>query len=112
MEKKIVECNANTCQYHALTEGVVKDLRIAVQRIMEGQEQMRDTVIQLTEAFKAMERIDKWIDKHEDTARLKDAEQDKKIDDLRVFMYKAIGAIAALGVALSFIMKLIGMVAL
>jgi hypothetical protein len=99
----IPECNSSTCQYHALTESVVRDLKVAVQRTVEGQDQLKETVIHLTEAFKAMDRIDKRMEKLEDSMALKDKEQDQKIDELRIFMYKALGSIAtvmaAIGVA-------------
>lgn len=108
MDNKIVECNASTCQYHTLTEGIVKDLRIAVQRIIDGQDQMKETVIHLTGAFKAMERIDNRMDKADTLFAEKNKEQDNKIDELRIFMYKAMGVVTAIGVASPIILKFIG----
>jgi hypothetical protein len=103
--RTIPECSASTCQYHALTESVVKDLKVAVQRTVEGQDQLKETVIHLTEAFKAMERIDKRMEKLEDSITLKDKEQDQKIDELRIFMYKSIGILTAIGTGFAVVMK-------
>lgn len=84
-------CNPETCQYHALTEAVVEDLKDAVHRLMEGQDQMKETVIKLAEAFKYMEKVDIKVDRLEERLREKDEKQDEKIDEVRMFMYKAIG---------------------
>lgn len=106
---EIKDCNASTCQYHALTESVVKDLKVTVQKVSEGQDQMRETVIHLTEAFKAMERIDKRMEKLEDATLRRDKEQDSKIDELRIFMYKAIGAMMAVSVGAGVFFKFAGL---
>ena len=101
----LIDCNASTCQYHTLTENVIRDLKEAVQSTVEGQQQLRETVIHLTEAFKAMERIDKRMEKMEDATVLRDKEQDQKIDELRIFMYKALGVLAAIGTGLGVVMQ-------
>ena len=95
---KDLECSPQTCQYHVLTESVIGDLKKAVEKLMEGQDQMRETVIHLTEAFKAMERINHRMEQMEDLQRDKDKEQDGKIDELKAFMYKSMGVIASIGV--------------
>ena len=103
-------CNSESCQYHALTESVISDLKAAVQKLTESQEQMKETVIQLAEAFKAMERLNKRIDKLENTLVEKNKEQDKKVDELRIFMYKALGAGMAIMGALSIALKFAGVI--
>lgn len=103
-------CNSESCQYHALTESVIGDLKAAVQKLTESQEQMKETVIQLAEAFKAMERLNQRIDKLENNLVEKNKEQDKKVDELRIFMYKALGAGMALMGALSIALKFAGVI--
>lgn len=107
-EKRVHGCDSDTCQYHVLTESIIKDLRDAVGKLMDGQEQMRETVIHLTEAFKAMEKIDKRILRMEDLARDVNKGQDAKIDELRAFMYKSMGAITVLTVAGSALLRYLG----
>jgi len=101
-------CNPDTCQYHYLTESIIKDLKRAVEKLMEGQDQMRETVIQLTEAFKAMEKIDNKIGQIEVLQREKDKEQDCKIDELKAFMYKSMGVVAAIGILIGVLLKITG----
>lgn len=102
-------CNPQECKYHMLTDSVINDLREAVNKLTEGQDQMRETVIQLTEAFKLMGRVDQRVDKLEDLQREKDKDQDAKIQELRGFMYKAVGiAIGASG-ALGYLLQFLGM---
>ena len=90
------------CQYHMMTEGSVDDLKEAVRNLTETQMQMRGTLAQLGEVFKAVERVEKRMDKLESqhSERVekcemkhekKELEQDTKIDEVRIFMYKAIG---------------------
>jgi hypothetical protein len=100
-------CNPDTCQYHYLTQAVITDLKDAVSKILEGQAQMRDTVISLVETVKGFDRIDARIEKMEQKARDEKVEQDIRIDELRVFMYKAIGVISVLAVAAGFLIKMI-----
>jgi len=102
-------CNPDTCQYHYLTESVISDLKESVVKLLEGQTKMSETIIQLTEAFKAIEKLDSKLEKLEDLQRTKDAEQDKKIDELRMFTYKAMGAIGVIVTAAGMALKFIGM---
>lgn len=101
-------CNSDTCQYHYLTESVIADLKESVIKLLEGQTKMGESIVQLTEAFKMVERIDARLAKLEDLAREKDKEQDVKIDELKGFMYKAMGAIAAAGVAIEAFLRYTG----
>jgi hypothetical protein len=96
-------CNPSTCQYHALTEAVVEDLKDAVHRLMEGQDQMKETVIKLVEAFKYMERLDAKIDKLEELHREKERDQDCEIKELKAFMYKIMGVGMILLVAANYV---------
>lgn len=100
-------CNPSTCQYHYLTENVIADLKSAVEKVIEGQGQMRETVIALTENMKSFERVDNRLEKLETLQRERDKEQDLKIQEIRAFMYKAMGAIAVLGVVAGFASKVI-----
>lgn len=101
-------CSPNTCHYHALTDSVITDLKEAVHKLMEGQEKMRESLIIMTEAFKAVERLDGRVEKLEVQLREKDKEQDSKIDKLRVFMYKSTGAVGAIAVVIGYLTKFIG----
>ena len=98
------------CQYHLMTEGSVEDLKAAVKNLTETQVHMRETLMQLAEVFRAVERLEKRMDKLEiqkeemvarceHRAEKRNTEQDSKIDEVRVFMYKAIG-VGALAVPL------------
>jgi hypothetical protein len=99
------ECSPQTCQYHVLTESVISDLKDAVQKLMEGQEQMRTTLIQLAESFRSIERLEARVGKMEDMVLQKDKDQDKKIEELRAFMYKVTGVVT---VALAIVPAIIG----
>lgn len=100
-------CNPDTCQYHYLTENVIADLKDAVKQLLEGQGEMRDTVIQLVEQQKSFDRLADRLEKLEDLQRDKDEKQDGKIQELRAFMYKAMGAIGVLGLAVGFVSKIL-----
>lgn len=101
-------CNPDTCQYHYLTESVIKDLKESVVQLLEGQTKMSETIIQLTEAFKAIERLDNKLEKLEDEQKKKDEKQDEKIDQVRMFMYKVIGATGVIITAIGFASKFFG----
>jgi len=102
------KCNPDICQYHALTDAIINDLRSAVHKLAEGQEQMRDTVVQLTEAFKSMDRIERKLEKMEDIHREDLAESNKKVGELRAFMYKVSGAAAVIAAVLPHVLKILG----
>ena len=112
-------CHPTTCQYHALTEAVVEDLKDAVHRLMEGQDQMKETVIKLAEAFKYMEKVEVKVDRLEE--RYRDAEketardlaeknekQDLEIDRIKMFMYKSMGAGSLAMTALTYSLSTLG----
>lgn len=101
-------CLPSTCQYHALTDAVITDLKEAVHKLMESQEKMRETVITMTEAFKAVERLDARLEKMEDEQKSRDKDQDKKIDQLRAFMYKVSGGAIAVCGMIGWATKFIG----
>jgi hypothetical protein len=98
------------CQYHLMTEGSVEDLKAAVKNLTETQVHMRETLMQLSEVFRAVERLEKRMDrleiqrdgiveKCERKGEERNREQDEKLDEVRAFMYKAIG-VGALAVPL------------
>jgi len=107
-ERRGISCSPETCQYHDLTESVITDLKEAVHKLMEGQDMMRGSLIQMTEAFKAVERLEDSLRKLEEEVRFANRGQDKKIDSIRVFMYKAIGAASAAAAILTYLSKSIG----
>ena len=96
------KCTPDSCLYHELTDSVIKDLKEALKSLADGQMQMRETIIKLTEAFKSMERLDRRIDSCEQ--RVKDTE--KEVADLRVAVYKAGAVVAGLMIVLQIGMKL------
>ena len=102
------QCSPSTCMHNALTEAVITDLKEAVHKLMEGQEKMRESLIVMTEAFKAVERLDTRITKLEDEQKYKDREQDKKIDSLRAFMYKVSGGGAAAAGIIAYLSRYLG----
>ncbi len=110
-ERRGIACSPDTCQYHVLTESVIGDLKDAVQKLMEGQEQMSHTVIQLAESFKSVDRLDRRLEKIEDAQNAKEEKQDGKIDELRGFMYKvmgiSIGGISVVSIAIQVIVVLL-----
>jgi hypothetical protein len=99
-------CNPDTCQYHHLTQSVITDLKDAVAKILEGQAQMRDTVISLVETVKGFDRIDARIEKLEADRKEHEKLQDEQIDGLRIFMYKAMGIIGVLVVVAGFLVRI------
>lgn len=74
-----MQCNPNTCQYHAVTEKVVGNLEVAVSEIVRSQAEMRENIIQLTEAVKSFQKMQERIDKMEERWEVKNEKQDEKI---------------------------------
>lgn len=87
---------------------VIDDLRDSVKKLLEGQDELKVTVIKMSEAFKSMDRVESRIEKIEAEQKEKNKEQDEKIDRLRIFMYKAGGAWTALLIVGSILLKFIG----
>lgn len=104
MERRSIVCSTDSCQYHILTESVIKDLKNATEKLVDGQEHLRDTVIKLVEGFKFIDKLDGKVDRLEEEMKEKDEKQDVKIDKLRNFMYKvsgiAVGISAIIGIAI------------
>lgn len=110
MDEKVKhECTPQTCSYHLLTENIIKDMKSAVDKLIEGQDSMRETVIHLTDAFKTMDRIESRLEKLEELQRETDKEQDQKIQELRGFMYKLMGVAAGAGAVMGVLLKFIGL---
>lgn len=86
----------NPCNVHPQFESVVKDLKDTTRYLVEGQVELKMTLIQLTEHLKGLERLEKRVDGMELLRREGDKIKDCKIDELRVFMYKVVGAVAVL----------------
>lgn len=95
------KCTPDSCMYHALTDSVIQDLKEAMRSLVDGQMQMKETIIKLTEAFKSMERLDKRIDATE----LRVKENEKEVSDLRVAVYKAGAVVAGLMIVLQIGLK-------
>ena len=74
-----MQCDPNTCQYHAVTEKVVGNLEVAVSEIVRSQAEMRENIIQLTEAVKSFQKMQQRIDKMEEKWETKNEKQDEKI---------------------------------
>lgn len=105
-QEKVVHCNAEECSYHELTKAVVGDMKSAVDRITEGQQQMRESLVQLTEAIKQMDRLERRLDKIEEEKREDTKEQDVSIRNLEKNYYKAAGAVGVLVVVVQIALKI------
>lgn len=103
-----VTCGSSTCNYHNLNDAIISDLREAVKALVVGQVDMKLSVTQLVEAFKSMDRLEIKIDKLESTQAERNEKQDIKIDELRVFMYKCLGAGAAIMAVGGLLLRFIG----
>ena len=95
------KCTPDSCMYHALTDSVIGDLKEAMKALADGQTQMRETIIKLTESFKSVERLDKRIDKAEE--EIKGNKQE--VDTLKIGVYKAGAVIGALLLVLQVALK-------
>lgn len=100
-----MRCNAEECQYHQLTGAAIQDMRETVKALVEGQQQMRDNLIQLTEAFKQMDRLERRVDKMEERGEKDNKEQDVSIRKLENNFYKAAGGIGAVLVVAQILLK-------
>lgn len=89
----MTQCNPNTCQYHAVTQKVVDNLEIAVHEIVRSQAEMRENIIQLTEAVKVFQKMQERIEKLEDKLEKKNAEQDLEIrqNSKQIYLVMAVG---------------------
>lgn len=123
-------CTSEKCVYHDINETVIEDLKNAVKVLLDGQQDLKLSVIQLTEAFKSMDRIESKVDKLEEVFSLRlnrveddmkakldkledrqkelDKEQDAKIGEVRGFMYKVSGALAVLTAIAPILLKFVG----
>ena len=114
--KTVKEIQQSICQYHTLNDSVIHDLRDSVKVLIDVQQGMRVSVTQLTEAFKAMDRIEKKIDKMEDAhkadldkfatnQRLRNKEVDQELDKLKAFVYRVTGSAVAAGGILGLVFR-------
>jgi uncharacterized coiled-coil protein SlyX len=84
----------NLCASHVHNEASINELKVIVSKLSDGMIQVRESMVQLTEAFKALGKVDARLDKLEDVHN-KDAEENRKrLSDLEANVYKA-GAVIA-----------------
>ena len=116
MAGELIGTQQSICQYHTLNDSVIHDLRDSVKVLIDGQQEMRVSVMQLTEALKAMDRIERKIDKLEDAhkddldkfatnQRIRNKEIDIEIGNLKAFVYKVTGFAIAAGSILGLIFR-------
>lgn len=101
---------SEVCQYHTYDHQVIGDLKSSVALIIEGQQEMRSSIVQLLEAFKYMDRLELRLEKIEEERRRQGEKRDKEIAELKTFMNKAIGYIGAAGIAGGILMKFVGVI--
>lgn len=99
--------NNEVCNYHNANDSVIGDMKEAVKALVAGQVEMRLSITQLVEAFKSMDRLEAKIDKLEARQIINDKDQDEKIQELRNFMYKCLGAGSAILTIGGFLLKFI-----
>lgn len=96
------------CQYHLQDHSNIGDLKDAVKVIIDGQHGMRGDLLKLTEAFKNMDRLEIRLDKMEEERVRQGEKRDKEIEELKSFMNKALGWLAAAVAIGSIGLKFIG----
>jgi SMC interacting uncharacterized protein involved in chromosome segregation len=79
----------------------VRELKEMNQLLMQGQDQLKITAVRLVEAFKSVDRLHKKVDQLEEQYRIKDKEQDEKIDNVRMFTWKVSGVAASIPILIS-----------
>lgn len=95
----------SSCMAHPQYEGMILDLKETAKALVEGQMEMKMTLIQLTENLKGLERLERRVDRIEEKHAKDDSIQGNQIDELRKFMYKMTGAIAVISVCGPLLMK-------
>jgi len=91
-----MKCDSETCASHLYIVEAVKELKEMNGLLLKGQNQLKMTTVKLIESMKNVERLHTKIDKLEEHQEIKDREQDIKIDNLRIFTWKMVGAISVL----------------
>jgi biopolymer transport protein ExbB/TolQ len=101
-------CDPNECPSHDLTLAVVQELKEAVQKLMEGQEETKRSIVRLAEGFKTVERLERKIEHLEEIHRADVKEHQKNLAEVRAFMYKVSGVLAVVAVLVPFLPKILG----
>jgi uncharacterized coiled-coil protein SlyX len=98
----------NLCASHMHNEASIQELKIIVVRLSDGMAQVRESMVQLTEAFKALGKVDARLDKLEETHN-RDAEDNRRrLSTLEGNVYKAGAIIAALLLAIEIGFRILG----
>ena len=84
-------CNSRACASHMYIVEAVKELKEMNQLLLEGQRQLERVTIKLVESMKSVDRLHTKVDKIEAHQETVDKDQDGKIDNLRVFMWRTLG---------------------
>jgi len=98
----------NLCASHMHSEASIQELKIIVSKLSDGMIQVRESMVQLTEAFKALGKVDARLDKLEEIHNRDSEANRKRLSDLEGNVYKAGAVIAALLLAIEIGFRILG----
>ena len=98
-------CDSEECASHLYIVEAVKELKEMNKLLLQGQNQLERTTIKLVESMKSVDRLHERVNKLEKEQTSTDKEQDKKIDRLRVFMWRVSGALLVASPFLAYLIK-------
>ncbi len=95
------KCTAEDCSAHSFMVEAIRELKDMNKKIITTQDKLKETTIKIVASLESVNRIHIRLDKYEELQRMRDKEQDQKIDKVRIFMWKITGAIS-IAVPISF----------
>jgi hypothetical protein len=101
-------CDFSECPSHDVTLAVVQELKEAVHKLVEGQEETKRSIVRLAEGFKSIDRLERKIEHIEDIHRTDTKENQRNLAEVRAFMYKIAGVISAAAVLIPLLPKILG----
>jgi hypothetical protein len=93
--KKSIPCGGSECEAHIFVIDLVKELQISYARLTEGQMDIKENLIRLTENLLETQRSTARFELLVAELKTRDKEQDVKIESNRDFMNKAIGVVGS-----------------
>lgn len=90
------KCDNEHCEAHVFTMDLISKLEGVTEKLMDGQHDIKENIIRLTENLLELQRTNQRYDKMCEEVKAKDKEQDDQIKHNSAFVNKAIGVVGAI----------------
>lgn len=87
-----------TCEVHENTMALIAKLDNFQVKLMEGQMEIKENLIRLTENILEMKRLNQRFDDMARELKVKDEKQDKEIHQNSAFVNKALGVVGSISI--------------